>query len=252
MTAERSRQTAAWFAAHPRLKAGVVAANRWLPLIPFACYPALLIWLGLKLAAGQTQLLPAAVRAAQSRGGGRQPLAASDPFCVLPRPADLAGAETGCRPDPASARSGPGGAGAGSGVSGRHSPAPGTQLPPPLPAARFRAAGAETAAGLLLSFPPCTERRCHCSGVAVFQPRRRGCADGRCPGHLRASGADPLSAGVIAAVRLYFSPAAGAALTVVALVICGLRVLTGVHFVRDVAAGVILGFALGLAGMWLL
>ena len=36
MTAERSRQTAAWFAAHPRLKAGVVAANRWLPLIPFA------------------------------------------------------------------------------------------------------------------------------------------------------------------------------------------------------------------------
>ena len=145
MTAERSRQTAAWFAAHPRLKAGVVAANRWLPLIPFACYPALLIWLGLKL---------------------------------------------GRRPDPASARSGPGGAGAGSGVSGRHSPAPGTQLPPPLPAARFRAAGAETAAGLLLSFPPCTERRCHCSGVAVFQPRRRGCADGRSPGHLRASGAD--------------------------------------------------------------
>ena len=63
MTAECSRQTAAWFAAHPRLKAGVVAANRWLPLIPFACYPALLIWLGLKLTAGQTQLLPAAVRA---------------------------------------------------------------------------------------------------------------------------------------------------------------------------------------------
>ncbi len=63
MTAERSHQTAAWFAAHPRLKAGVVAANRWLPLIPFACYPALLIWLGLKLAAGPTQLRPAAVRA---------------------------------------------------------------------------------------------------------------------------------------------------------------------------------------------
>lgn len=145
MTAERSRQTAAWFAAHPRLKAGVVAANRWLPLIPFACYPALLIWLGLKLAAGQTQLLPAAVRAV-----------------LVP----------------------------GSGVSGRHSPAPGAQLPPPLPAARLRAAGAERAAGLLLSFPPCTERRCHCSGVAVFQPRRRGCADGRSPGHLRASGAD--------------------------------------------------------------
>ena len=39
MTAERSRQTAAWFAAHPRLKAGVVAANRWLPLILLRATP---------------------------------------------------------------------------------------------------------------------------------------------------------------------------------------------------------------------
>lgn len=79
--------------------------------------------------------------------------------------------------------------------------------------------------------------------VPLVQKQRQGCSF---------PSRHALSAGVIAAVWLYFSPAAGAALTVVALVICGLRVLTGVHFVRDVAAGVTLGFALGLAGMWLL
>ncbi len=171
MTAECSRQTAAWFAAHPRLKAGVVAANRWLPLIPFACYPALLIWLGLKLAAGQTQLLPAAVRA------------------VL------------------------------------------------VPAAVFLGG---TALRRALNFPRPYQQP---GFVPLVQKERQGCSF---------PSRHALSAGVIAAVWLYFSPAAGAALTVVALVICGLRVLTGVHFVRDVAAGVTLGFALGLAGMWLL
>ena len=172
MTAERSRQTAAWFAAPSP---------------------------------------------AQSRGGGRQPLAASDSFCVLPRPARSGWGSNWLPARPSFCPQRWGGAGAGSGVSGRHSPAPGAQLPPPLPAARLRAAGAEES-----------------GRAAPFLSRHA------------------LSAGVIAAVWLYFSPAAGAALTVVALVICGLRVLTGVHFVRDVAAGVTLGFALGLAGMWLL
>ena len=41
-------------------------------------------------------------------------------------------------------------------------------------------------------------------------------------------------------------------MVVVALLICALRVLAGVHYVRDVAAGALLGFALGAAGMWLL
>ncbi len=61
-----------------------------------------------------------------------------------------------------------------------------------------------------------------------------------------------LSAAVLAAVWLYFYPAAGVCMTVVALLICVLRVLAGVHFVRDVAAGAALGFLLGAAGMWLL
>ena len=145
MTAERSRQTAAWFAAHPRLKAGVVAANRWLPLIPFACYPALLIWLGLKLAAGQTQLLPAAIRAV-----------------LVPAAVFLGG--TALRRA--------------------------LNFPRPYQQPGFVPLVQKERQGCSFPSPPCTERRCHCSGVAVFQPRRRGCADGRSPGHLRASGAD--------------------------------------------------------------
>ena len=57
---------------------------------------------------------------------------------------------------------------------------------------------------------------------------------------------------VLAAVWLYFYPAAGCVMVGVALLICCLRVLTGVHHVRDVVCGFALGFALGAAGMWLL
>jgi len=57
---------------------------------------------------------------------------------------------------------------------------------------------------------------------------------------------------VLATVWCYFYPAAGACMVVVALLICALRVLAGAHYVRDVAAGALLGFALGAAGMWLL
>ena len=60
------------------------------------------------------------------------------------------------------------------------------------------------------------------------------------------------NAAVLAAVWCYFYPAAGACMVVVALLICALRVLAGAHYVRDVAAGALLGFALGAAGMWLL
>ena len=42
------------------------------------------------------------------------------------------------------------------------------------------------------------------------------------------------------------------AILAVALLICALRVLAGAHYVRDVAAGALLGFALGAAGMYLL
>ena len=61
-----------------------------------------------------------------------------------------------------------------------------------------------------------------------------------------------LSAAVLAAVWLYFYPAAGCVMVGIALLICCLRVLTGVHHVRDVVCGFALGSALGCAGMWLL
>ena len=60
-----------------------------------------------------------------------------------------------------------------------------------------------------------------------------------------------LSAAVLAMVWLYFYPAAGVAMVVVAAAICVLRVLAGVHFPRDVLAGAALGFALGYVGMWI-
>ena len=61
-----------------------------------------------------------------------------------------------------------------------------------------------------------------------------------------------LSAAVLAAVWLYFYPPVGVCMVLVALAICALRVLAGVHFIRDVAAGAAFGFALGVFGMWVL
>lgn len=60
-----------------------------------------------------------------------------------------------------------------------------------------------------------------------------------------------LSAGVIAAVWWPVSPAAGALALALALCVCAVRVLAGVHSVRDVAFGVLLGFACGVLGTWL-
>ena len=61
-----------------------------------------------------------------------------------------------------------------------------------------------------------------------------------------------LSAAVLAVVWLYFYPKIGCAMIGVAVVICILRVVTGVHYVKDVVCGAALGFAIGAAGMWLL
>ena len=61
-----------------------------------------------------------------------------------------------------------------------------------------------------------------------------------------------LSAAVLAAVWLYFYPPVGVCMVLVALAICALRVLAGVHFIRDVAAGAAFGFILGVFGMWVL
>ena len=57
---------------------------------------------------------------------------------------------------------------------------------------------------------------------------------------------------VLAMVWLYFYPAVGWCMIVIALLIAVVRVLTGVHHIRDVAAGLALGFACGFVGMWLL
>ena len=61
-----------------------------------------------------------------------------------------------------------------------------------------------------------------------------------------------LSAAVLAMVWMYFYPKAGWAMVCITVLICIGRVLTGVHHIRDVVGGAVLGFALGYAGMWLL
>ena len=61
-----------------------------------------------------------------------------------------------------------------------------------------------------------------------------------------------LSAAVLAMVWMYFYPKAGWAMVGITVLICTGRVLTGVHHIRDVVGGAVLGFALGYAGMWLL
>ena len=61
-----------------------------------------------------------------------------------------------------------------------------------------------------------------------------------------------LSAAVLAMVWMYFYPKAGWAMVGITVLICIGRVLTGVHHIRDVVGGAVLGFALGYAGMWLL
>ena len=61
-----------------------------------------------------------------------------------------------------------------------------------------------------------------------------------------------LSAAVLAAVWLSFYPAVGGVMVAVTVSICVLRVLAGVHFPRDVIAGALLGFSLGIVGMRLL
>jgi membrane-associated phospholipid phosphatase len=60
-----------------------------------------------------------------------------------------------------------------------------------------------------------------------------------------------MSAAVIAIAWLRVCPPVGVALVLLTLAICATRVLAGMHFVRDVAVGAALGFALGALGMFL-
>ena len=49
MTAEHYQILHSWMDAHPAVKRCVVALDRWLPLIPFVCYPVLLCLLNVQL-----------------------------------------------------------------------------------------------------------------------------------------------------------------------------------------------------------
>ena len=49
MTAEQYKPIYHWFSAHPAVKRLVVFLDRWLPLVPFVCYPVLLCLLNIRL-----------------------------------------------------------------------------------------------------------------------------------------------------------------------------------------------------------
>lgn len=58
---------------------------------------------------------------------------------------------------------------------------------------------------------------------------------------------------IIAAVTYWLYPLPGAILFAAGVVLAFVRVVTGVHFLRDVAAGAVCGLVMGFAGMaWLL
>lgn len=59
------------------------------------------------------------------------------------------------------------------------------------------------------------------------------------------------SAAVIAATFLTVWPPAGVLMTLVALSISALRLLAGIHFLRDVIVGFLFGFVVGLVGLLL-
>ena len=61
-----------------------------------------------------------------------------------------------------------------------------------------------------------------------------------------------LSAAVITAVFFYAAPPLGPVLAVITLLIALVRVIGGVHFVKDVTAGALLGGALGWLGCFVL
>ena len=179
MTPERYQKLLHWMEAHPAVRAAVIALNRWLPAVPFVCYPLLLVLLNvqwfrlLQVGLNQTaldfmQLIARAVFVPAFVFLGGTLLRARLNF---PRPYEQPG------------------------------------------------------------FTPLVPKETHGKSF----PSRHA-----------------LSAAVLAAVWCYFYPAAGACMVVVALLICALRVLAGAHYVRDVAAGALLGFALGAAGMYLL
>ena len=60
------------------------------------------------------------------------------------------------------------------------------------------------------------------------------------------------SAAVIAAACLYISLPLGAGMLAAALLIALVRVLAGIHFPKDVIAGLVIGLVFGFIGFWLI
>ena len=146
MTPERYQKILHWLNAHPAAKRLVILLNHWLPVVPFVCYPVLLVLLNLQW----FRLL---------RGGLDQTARA-------------------CMQCIARAILGPGFV---------------------------------------------------CLGGTLRRKKRQ-----------------------VPRVWLSFYPAVGGVMVAVTVAICVLRVLAGVHFPRDVIAGALLGFSLGIVGMRLL
>ena len=178
MTAEQYRPISNWFSARPAAKRWLVQLDRWLPLVPFVCYPVLLCLLNIRLVrlffvwkSAALDFTMEIVRAVFVPGlvfwGGTLLRARLD----FPRPYEQPG------------------------------------------------------------FVPLVAKETHGHSF----PSRHA-----------------LSAAVLAMVWMYFYPVVGWVMVGITVLICLLRVLTGVHHVRDVVCGAVLGFVLGAVGMWLL
>ena len=178
MTPEQYARVRDWLDARPTAKLLVLQANRWLPAIPFVCYPVLLVLLNVRwfslLSSGSAGALDFMQHIARA---------------IL------------------------------------------------VPGVTFWFG---TALRARLNFPRPYEQP---GFVPLVQKETKG--------HSFPS-RHALSAAVLAAVWLYFYPVVGVCMVFVTLAICALRVLTGVHYVKDVAAGAAFGFALGVFGMWVL
>ena len=177
MTPERYKRFTDWLDGHPVLRQGIILLNRWLPLIPFLCYPLLLVLLNVRwfrmMSSGQDALdfMQVIARA-----------------ILVPGLAFFLGTLLRTR---------------------LHMPRPYEQP----------------------GFVPLTPKGTKGNSF----PSRHA-----------------LSAAVLGMVWLYFYRAVGIVMLIVAALICGLRVLAGAHYVRDVVAGAAFGLVFGYVGMWLL
>ena len=178
MTAEHYHALRGWFEARPLARRCVVALDRWLPLIPFVCYPVLLCLLNVQL-----------FRLFSGKAGG-----SPDFMMEIARSVFVPGLTFWG----------------------------GTLLRDKLNWPRpYEQPG----------FEPLVHKETHGHSF----PSRHA-----------------LSAAVLSMVWMRFYPTVGWVMVGVTALICLMRVLTGVHYPRDVLCGAALGFALGYAGMWLL